>query len=136
MSGQQQHETVMTERKIHPRSLENLTHEGRPKIHGEKKTAHNVSVTPTGWQGAQAAAAKLGFSSVSELIEQLGRQQVRVERESGDDRTVQLSEVKNELKNLLESTCKHLISEITAKVTESSTTEPVPKTLVVGKTED
>ncbi|MBW4489177.1 MAG: hypothetical protein KME12_15415 [Trichocoleus desertorum ATA4-8-CV12] len=64
-------------RKIHPKSLANLTHMGRPPIHGEAKQGRKVRVTRVGWSGLQAIAARLGLS-VSELLEQLGRGQFEV----------------------------------------------------------
>jgi hypothetical protein len=68
----------MTKKSVSLRSLENLTHEGRPTTHGEKKATHNVSVTPTGWSGVLNVARSFDLS-VSELIEQVGRNRLRVE---------------------------------------------------------
>jgi hypothetical protein len=60
-------------RKMNPKSLENLQHEGRPLLHGEPKRTREVSVTQTGWDGAKQLAQSVGANSVSELIERLGR---------------------------------------------------------------
>jgi hypothetical protein len=69
----------MTKKRVNPKSLENLTHEGRPTTHGEKKVTHNISVTPTGWSGVLNVAHAFGVS-VSELIEQVGRQKLKVDQ--------------------------------------------------------
>jgi hypothetical protein len=69
----------MTKKRVNPKSLENLTHEGRPTTHGEKKVTHNISVTPTGWSGVLNIARAFGVS-VSELIEQVGRQKLKVDQ--------------------------------------------------------
>jgi hypothetical protein len=70
--------------KINPKSLKNLTHEGRPTVYEQKKTTHNITVTPAGWEGLQAKAHSLGYSGVSEFVEQVGRGQVHVEKKSFD----------------------------------------------------
>ncbi len=63
------------QRKINPKSLENLTHEGRPPAYDEPKEGHQVSVTTTGWAGFRSIADQLDIS-VSELIERFGRGQL------------------------------------------------------------
>ncbi|NEP09740.1 MAG: hypothetical protein F6K14_05850 [Symploca sp. SIO2C1] len=65
-------------RKINPKSLKNLTHDGRPTIHNERKTTHNISITPTGWSGLNKIAKSMGYSSVSEFIERVGRGEVNL----------------------------------------------------------
>lgn len=70
----------MAKRKVSLRSLQNLTHHGRPTDHDEKKTTHNISVTPTAWKGVHDVASSLGYPSVSEFIEQVGRRQIYVEQ--------------------------------------------------------
>lgn len=62
-------------RKFNPKSLENLTHEGRPPAYDEPKEGHSVSVTATGWMGFCSIADQLDIS-VSELIERFGRGQL------------------------------------------------------------
>lgn len=62
-------------RKFNPKSLENLTHEGRPQAYDEAKQGHRVTVTPTGWEGFRSIAEQLDIS-VSELIERFGRGQL------------------------------------------------------------
>lgn len=57
----------------HPNSQANLNREGRPKTYGTEKKQRYLSVTEEGWEGAQAAARASGFSSLSDLIEKLGR---------------------------------------------------------------
>ncbi len=62
-------------KKIHPNSLANLT--GRPQAYlDEKKKRRNLTVTDTGWEGAQPIVRKAGCASVSEFIEKLGRGQI------------------------------------------------------------
>ena len=54
-----------------PKSLANLG--PRPLKYGEPKRKHVCSLTDTGWTGLQTLASALGFSSVTELLERLGR---------------------------------------------------------------
>lgn len=54
-----------------PNSLANLG--PRPLKYGEPKKKHALTLTGTGWTGLQALASALGFSSVTELLERLGR---------------------------------------------------------------
>ena len=64
----------MTKRKINPKSLENLTHEGRPQAYEEPKKRRYLSVTESGWTGAQEAIEAAGCKGgVSEFLERLGR---------------------------------------------------------------
>ena len=64
-------------RKIHPNSLENLTHDGRPPAYGEGKKRRYLTVTDTGWNNTAAIAQELGCS-VSELLEKIGRHELFV----------------------------------------------------------
>ncbi len=65
--------------KLNPNSLKNLTHhEGRPLAVGEKKKERTVTVSQTGWEGTKALLQAVGCSSVSELLEKLGRKQLSV----------------------------------------------------------
>lgn len=57
----------------HPHSQANLNREGRPKTYGTEKKQRYLSITQEGWEGAQDAARASGFSSLSDLIEKLGR---------------------------------------------------------------
>lgn len=52
--------------------------EGRRTTHSQKKQNRNISVTPDGWKGVQSLARKHGCSSVSDLVEKLGREQLTV----------------------------------------------------------
>ena len=62
-------------KKVHPNSLANLS--GRPQAYlDEKKKRRNLTVTDTGWEGAQAMVRKAGCASVSEFLEKLGRGQI------------------------------------------------------------
>ncbi len=62
-------------KKIHPNSLANLT--GRPRAYiNEQKKRRSLSITDTGWEGAQPIVRQAGCSSVSEFIEKLGRGQI------------------------------------------------------------
>jgi hypothetical protein len=61
-----------------PRSLANLTHEGRPLAYDQPKKTRSITVTEDGWRGFQAladAAQGIGAKglSASELVESLGR---------------------------------------------------------------
>jgi hypothetical protein len=64
--------------RTNPNSLKNLIHQGRPLAVGEKKKERTVTVSQTGWEGTQAILHSLGCSSVSELLEKLGRKQLTV----------------------------------------------------------
>jgi hypothetical protein len=64
--------------RTNPNSLKNLIHQGRPLAVGEKKKERTVTVSQTGWEGTQAILQSLGCSSVSELLEKLGRKQLTV----------------------------------------------------------
>lgn len=63
----------MSKRKIHPQSLANLKHEGRPLAVGEPKKERVVTVSQTGWNGVKLMALDLECRGVSELLEKLGR---------------------------------------------------------------
>ena len=62
----------------HPNSLANLVHTGRPKAYNAKKKVRSLTVTEEGWDGSKAVIKKLGYKSVSEFLENLGRGQVNV----------------------------------------------------------
>ena len=66
---------------IHPNSLQNLEKRGRTTIHDEHKTGHEVSLTPTAWNGLKAIAKELGCKSTSELFERLGRRELHITEE-------------------------------------------------------
>ena len=57
----------------HPNSLANLTHSGRPKAYGAAKKQRYLSITEEGWNGAKDVAKETDCTSVSDLIEKLGR---------------------------------------------------------------
>ena len=65
---------------VNPESLKNLNREGRPMVYDQRKKNHNITVTTTGWEGAQATARSLGYGGVSEFVEQVGRGQLHVEK--------------------------------------------------------
>lgn len=61
-----------------PRSLANLTHEGRPLAYDQPKKTRAITVTEDGWRGFQALAEGARGTdakglSASELVESLGR---------------------------------------------------------------
>jgi hypothetical protein len=64
--------------KINPRSLENLRHEGRPPAFEEEKKRRTLTVTDSGWEGTMSVAKTLDCRGISELIELIGRGQLRV----------------------------------------------------------
>ena len=72
----------MNARKATGKGPSNSDTEGRPPVHEQKKQNHNISVTPDGWKGVRTVARKHGCSSVSELIEKLGRMQLIIEDKS------------------------------------------------------
>ena len=66
----------------HPNSQANLTyHGGRPKAYDSDKKQRYLSITEEGWEGAQLIAREAGCSSVSELIEKLGRGQISLTKQ-------------------------------------------------------
>jgi len=67
--------TMSTKRGTHPNSQANLEPGSSPRF-GELKKVHQVTVTPTGWEGLQQLAEASGYKSVSELLEKLGREGV------------------------------------------------------------
>jgi hypothetical protein len=62
----------------HPNSLANLIHEGRPKAYGTDKKQRYLSITEEGWNGAKDIAQMLDCTGVSDLIEKLGRGELKV----------------------------------------------------------
>jgi hypothetical protein len=64
--------------KINPKSLENLRHEGRPPAFEEEKKRRTLTVTDSGWEGTMSVAKTLDCRGISELIELIGRGQLRV----------------------------------------------------------
>jgi hypothetical protein len=56
----------------HPNSLANLQHIGAPLAHGEPKKQRSITVTRTGWRGAQQVALYCDCS-LSEMVERIGR---------------------------------------------------------------
>lgn len=71
-----------------PQSLKALEEhrykEGRPPIYGSSKKQRYLSVTEEGWEGAQEIVREAGYSGISDLIEKLGRKQVKLPRLQGD----------------------------------------------------
>lgn len=68
----------MSRRKVHPNSLKNLIHHGRPLAVGEPKKTRQLTVSETGWEGALSVAEQLGCTGVSDLLEKIGRLQLAV----------------------------------------------------------
>ncbi len=65
-----------------PASLANLSRDGRPKseeVYGEPKRRRTLTVTDSGWEATTVLVKSLGFSSVSEFLEEYGRRQGNVE---------------------------------------------------------
>ena len=62
----------------HPNSLANLTHEGRPKAYGVEKKKRYLSVTEEGWNGVKDIVEMVDCSSVSDLLEKLGRGELKI----------------------------------------------------------
>jgi hypothetical protein len=75
---------IMAKRKINPKSLENLIHEGRPQAFEEQKKRRYLSVTDSGWIGSQNAVKAAGCKGgVSEFLERLGRGEFTITEVSG-----------------------------------------------------
>jgi hypothetical protein len=64
---------------VHPSSLANLKHEGRPLKRGTAKKHRRLSVTEEGWQGCMEISDELGMS-ISEILESLGRGELILSR--------------------------------------------------------
>lgn len=60
-----------------PKSLANLTHEGRPQAYDQPKKNRSLSVTMEGWEGFQALAEAIGVST-SEFVELQGRGKINL----------------------------------------------------------
>ena len=62
----------------HPNSIANLIHEGRPKAYVADKKQRYLSITEEGWEGAKDVAKMLECRGVSDLIEKLGRVELKI----------------------------------------------------------
>ena len=62
----------------HPNSLANLTHEGRPKSYDTEKKQRYLSITEEGWRGVKEIVVEAKCKSVSELLEKLGRKELKI----------------------------------------------------------
>jgi len=62
----------------HPNSQVNLQLRGRTPDYGENKKQRYLSVTEEGWEGIRAVAAAAGCASISDLIEKLGRRELKL----------------------------------------------------------
>jgi hypothetical protein len=62
----------------HPNSLANLIHSGRPKTYGVEKKQRYLSVTEEGWDGVKDVAKTVECRSVSDLLEKLGRGELKI----------------------------------------------------------
>ncbi|MGR3280140.1 hypothetical protein ACSYAD_34375 [Acaryochloris marina NIES-2412] len=63
----------MNKRAMHPNSLDNLIHEGRPTVFDEPKKRRYLTITETGWEGSQEIAQSTHCSGISDLLEKIGR---------------------------------------------------------------
>jgi len=54
---------------------------GVPADRDEIKERHNVMVGPSAWAGLEAIAKELGYKSRSDLIEAIGRREVKLEKD-------------------------------------------------------
>ncbi|BAU15934.1 CopG domain protein DNA-binding domain protein (plasmid) [Leptolyngbya sp. NIES-3755] len=61
-------------------------HDPMPRVKGvpadrdEIKERHNVMVSPSAWEGLDTIAKELGYKSRSDLIEAVGRREVKLEK--------------------------------------------------------
>jgi len=62
----------------HPNSLANLTRSGRPKAYNADKKQRYLSVTEEGWNGVKELLIETECKSVSELLEKLGRKELKI----------------------------------------------------------
>jgi hypothetical protein len=62
-----------------PKSLENLTHDGRKTLWGEPKKKRTLTLTDTCWQTLEQWVSRNGERSISELLEALTRGMIEVE---------------------------------------------------------
>lgn len=60
----------------HPRSRENLR--PRRETYGETKKIRKLTITETGWQGLKEIASELEVSSISDLLEKIGRKELSI----------------------------------------------------------
>lgn len=61
-----------------PNSQANLIHPGRPLAYGVEKKQRYLSVTEEGWDGVKDVVKKVDCTSVSDLLEKLGRGDLKV----------------------------------------------------------
>lgn len=75
---------------MHPNSLANLNRKGRAKVFDSDKKKRYLTVTEDGWSGTLKAAQLVGCSSVSDLLEKIGRGNLILcaSAENLDDRTL------------------------------------------------
>jgi len=63
----------------HPNSLANLNYRGgRSKAFGVEKKQRYLTITDEGWEGIQLVAKAAGCGSVSDLLEKIGRGQIKL----------------------------------------------------------
>ena len=62
----------------HPNSQANLQLRGRTPEYGVHKKQRYLSVTEEGWRGIKVIAQQAGCSSISDLIEKLGRGELTI----------------------------------------------------------
>lgn len=63
---------------INPISLQNLTNHGSVPRYEEEKKRRQLSVTDSGWDAAKAIAKETLGLSVSEMLEKIGRGELKV----------------------------------------------------------
>jgi hypothetical protein len=81
--------------------------DGRSTVYGQKKRNRNISITPQGWVGLQAVARLNNCSSVSELIEKVGREEIQTiapnhNNASGDQGSANQTAAGKDIKSTLE----------------------------------
>lgn len=65
---------------------QSVRHDPMPRVKGvpadrdEIKERHNVMVSPSAWEGLDVIAKELGYKSRSDLIEAVGRREVKLEK--------------------------------------------------------
>ncbi len=62
----------------HPNSKANLIHSGRPTTYGAEKKQRYLTITEEGWNGVKDVAKIADCRSVSDLIEKLGRGELKI----------------------------------------------------------
>lgn len=56
-----------------PKSLQNLSREGRPALYNQPKRRRTLEITDAGWHGFTKFVKNAGYNSITDYIEKVGR---------------------------------------------------------------